>query len=105
MRTSNFALRMPPLLMTRAKKVAKSQGVSMNQLINMAVAQVASTLDAAEYFRERGQRADRNETLKLLARAGAGNPPKAGDELPQFSGRRRRQKPIRSKDKKKRLAA
>jgi hypothetical protein len=91
--------------MTQAKKAAASQGVALNQLINMAVAQVVSTLDAAECFRERGRRGDGQETLRLLARAGIGNPPVAGDEISPLRDRRKRQKPARGKDRKKRLAA
>jgi len=34
-----------------------------------------------QYFRERAQRADRAETLRILSRAGKGNPPMKGDEL------------------------
>ena len=41
-----------------------------------------STLRTAESFRERAGRADRRETLRILTRAGKGNPPQAGDELP-----------------------
>ena len=35
-----------------------------------------------KYFRERGWRADRKKTLRILSRAGKGNSPRAGDELP-----------------------
>ncbi len=105
MRRSNFALRMPPALMTQAKRAAKSQGVALNQLVNMAVAQMVSTLEAAQYFRERGRRANRKETLKILAEAGAGITPVPGDKLPGLRTRRARQKPARGKEKKKRLAA
>jgi hypothetical protein len=54
----------------------------LNQLINVAVAEKVSALRTEEYFRERGRRADRAETLRILERAGLGNPPIAGDELP-----------------------
>ena len=36
-----------------------------------------------EYFRQRAGRADRVQTLQILERAGKGNPPVEGDELPQ----------------------
>jgi hypothetical protein len=39
-------------------------------------------LRTADYFRERGGRAHRAETLRILERAGKGNPPMKGDELP-----------------------
>jgi hypothetical protein len=68
--------------MEEARKAANSQGVALNQLINVAVAEKVSALRTAEYFRERGRRADRAETLRILDRAGKGNPPMEGDELP-----------------------
>lgn len=82
MRRSNFALRLAPSLMAEARKLADAEGVALNQLINVAVAEKVSTLRTVEYFRERADRADRSETLRILARAGKGNPPQDGDELP-----------------------
>lgn len=82
MRRSNFALRLQPSLMEEARKAAESEGVALNQLINVAVAEKVSTLRTEEYFQERARRADRAETLRILDRAGKGNPPMAGDELP-----------------------
>ena len=81
MRRSNFALRLQPSLMEEARKAANSEGVALNQLINVAVAEKVSALRTAEYFRERGRRADRAETLRILDRAGKGDPPIEGDEL------------------------
>jgi hypothetical protein len=57
-------------------------GKSLSQLINVAVAEKVSALRTGEYFRERGRRADRAETLRILERAGKGNPPMSGDEFP-----------------------
>ena len=82
MRRSNFALRLQPSLMEEARKAAESEGVALNQLINVAVAEKVSTLRTEEYFQERARRADRAETLRILDRAGKSNPPMAGDELP-----------------------
>ena len=96
MRRSNFALRLAPSLMAEARKVADSEGVALNQLINVAVAEKVSTLRTAEYFRERTGRANRRETLRILARAGKGNPPQKGDELPpsrETAGERRKTAP------------
>ncbi len=39
MRKSNFALRLQPSLMEEARKTAESEGVALNQLINVAVAE------------------------------------------------------------------
>src|SRR6202035_5224958 len=52
MKKSNFALRLQPSLMEEAPKVAKAEGVAMNQLINVAVAEKVSALRTEEYFAE-----------------------------------------------------
>ena len=82
MRQSNFALRLQPSLLEELRKAAEMEGVALNQLINVAVAEKVSALRTADYFRKRGSRADRSETLRILERAGKGNPPSKGDELP-----------------------
>lgn len=82
MRRSNFALRLQPSLMEEARKAAEAEGVALNQLINVALAEKLSALRTQEYFQERARRADRSETLRILERAGKGNPPMEGDELP-----------------------
>lgn len=41
MRKSNFALRLQPSLLEEARKLAQSEGVALNQLINVAVAREA----------------------------------------------------------------
>jgi hypothetical protein len=83
MRRSNFALRLQPSLLDQLRKAAEEEGVALNQLINVAVAEKVSALRTETYFRERGSRVDRGETLRILARAGKGNPPMEGDELPK----------------------
>jgi hypothetical protein len=75
MRRSNFALRLQPSLMEEARKLAESEGVALNQPINVAVAEKVSILRTEEYFRERARRADRGETLRILDRAGRDDPP------------------------------
>ncbi len=82
MRRSNFALRLQPSLLQELRKAAELEGVALNQLINVAVAEKVSALRTDEYFRERGRRADRVETLRILERSGRGNAPVEGDELP-----------------------
>lgn len=82
MRKSNFALRLQPSLMEEAKRVARAEGVAVNQLINVAVAEKVSALRTEEYFAERAERGSVPKALRILKRAGAGNPPVDGDELP-----------------------
>jgi hypothetical protein len=81
MRKSNFALRLQPSLLEEARKAAEAEGVALNQLINVAVAEKLSALRTEDYFRERGERADPQAALAILRRSGLGNPPVEGDEI------------------------
>ena len=81
MRKSNVALRLQPSLLEEARKLAKEEGVALNQLINVAVAEKLSALRTASYFRERAARGDVDEALKVLDRAGVGRTPRKGDEM------------------------
>jgi hypothetical protein len=82
MRRSNFALRLQPSLLEEARKLAEEEGVAVNQLINVAVAEKLSALRTEAYFEERASRANKASFRRVLARAGKGNPPVEGDELP-----------------------
>jgi hypothetical protein len=82
MRRSNFALRLQPSLLEELRKAAESEGVALNQLINVAVAEKLSALRTEEYFQERARRAKRAKTVRILEKAGKGNPPREGDEIP-----------------------
>ncbi len=81
MRRSNVALRLQASLLEEAKRVAESEGVALNQLINVAVAEKLSALRTEEYFRERADRANVKRAKRVLKRAGRNKPPIAGDEL------------------------
>ena len=83
MRKSNFALRLQPSLLDEARRAADSEGVALNQLINVAIAEKLSALRTARYFADRAARADLPRALRILDRAGRGNPPAKGDELPR----------------------
>ncbi|OWJ57436.1 toxin-antitoxin system HicB family antitoxin [Inquilinus limosus] len=83
MRKSNFALRLQPSLLDEARKVAETEGVALNQFINVAVAEKLSALRTESYFAERAARADIPKALEILKRAGVGNPPVKGDALPR----------------------
>ena len=81
MRKSNFALRLQPSLLQEARKLAESEGVALNQLINLAVAEKVSALRTESYIAERATRANISKALKILKRAGVGQRPVKGDEL------------------------
>ena len=75
MRRSNLALRLQPFLMEEARKAAESEGVALNQPINVALAEKVFVLRTEEYSQERIRRANRAGTLRILDRAGKANPP------------------------------
>lgn len=81
MKKSNFALRLQTSLLEEARKVADAEGVALNQLINVAVAEKLSALRTETYFAERVARADVPKALDILRRAGVGREPDKGDGL------------------------
>jgi hypothetical protein len=90
-RRSNFALRLQPALLDEARKLAESEGVALNQLINVALAEKVSALRTEEYFAARARRANPEKIAWILKRVGKGNPPVEGDELPpELDAKRKR---------------
>jgi hypothetical protein len=77
---ANYALRLQASLKSEAERVAKAEGTTLNQFINVAVAEKLSALRTADYFKERAARADIGNALELLDHAGD-EPPRAGDEI------------------------
>jgi hypothetical protein len=78
---TNYALRLQVGLKAEAERVAKQEGTTLNQFINVAVAEKLSALRTAEYFRERAARASVEQAWSILERAGTDEPPREGDEL------------------------
>ncbi len=89
MRKNNFALRLQPSLLEAARGLAAAEGVALNQLINVAVAQTIAANETANYISLRAKRANLPRALEILRKAGRGNPPMKGDEPP--SSRRKQQ--------------
>ena len=92
MRRSNFALRVPPSLLDEARKAADAEGIALNQLITLALAEKVSALRTSEYFEERARRANPAMVKQILSRVGKGMPPTEGDELPEGFRLKRRRK-------------
>jgi hypothetical protein len=86
MRTSNFALRLQPSLLDEARRTAEEEGVALNQLINVAVAEKLSAIRTETFFRERARRANVSEAIEILGRLGKDNLPMKGDELAEGDG-------------------
>ena len=67
MRKSNFALRLQPSLLDEARHLAQAEGVALNQLINVAVAEKVSALRTEKYFAERAARGDNHRRAARFA--------------------------------------
>lgn len=80
MRRNNVALRLQESLLIEAKRVAETEGVALNQFINVAVAEKLSALRTEDFFRERAARGNVAGAKRILRRAGQRNAPVPGDE-------------------------
>jgi post-segregation antitoxin (ccd killing protein) len=79
MKTSTtYPLRLPASIRAEVEKLAKREGISVNQFIALAVAQKVSALNTATWFAERRSRADMKAFDKLMRRKG-GEPPRPDD--------------------------
>ena len=63
---STLSVRLPESLHKRLKEMADKEGVSMNQLITLAVSEKVSTLLTVDYLKERAKKGDRNTFEELL---------------------------------------
>ncbi len=81
MRKSNFALRLQPSLLEELRGVVEAEDTTLNQFINVAVAEKLAALRTEAYFRERAAKANIPGALKLLDRLGVGNAARPDDEL------------------------
>ena len=81
-KSAAYALRLPVSLKENLAQVAKKEGISINQFITVAVAEKLAVIETARFFNERADRADMDAFRRLLDRQG-GEPPRAGDELPE----------------------
>jgi hypothetical protein len=80
MTQANYALRLQAALKAEAERVAKEEGTTLNQFINVAVAEKLSALRTADYFRERAVRANLADAETLLDSFGTDEEPQDGDE-------------------------
>jgi hypothetical protein len=77
---TTYPLRLPRSVRTEVERLAKQDGVSINQFVATAVAEKVTALNTADYFAIRKSRADVAAFDRVMRRKG-GEPPRAGDEL------------------------
>ena len=86
-----FPLRLMPSVRRTAEVFSEKEGVSLNQFINVAVAEKLAHLEHEEWVRNRKQpsRGLAARALSLLDKAGS-KPVEPGDELPKGYRAKRR---------------
>jgi hypothetical protein len=91
MRTSNFALRLQPSLPEELRSVSDLEGVAMNQLINVAIAEQPAQMRTARWFADRIATADRKAGAQLIRDLGrgGGEKPRKGDLIARMPRKRR----------------
>ncbi len=80
MSKANYSLRLQPSLKTAAERAAAAERTSLNQFINVAVAEKLTSLETESYFRSRSATGGRDAFLAFLDQAG-NEPPAEGDKL------------------------
>jgi len=88
---SALNLRLPESLHRTLADVAKREGVSINQLINSAVAEKMSARLTEEYLNERARRGSKRTFAAVLAKVPDVEPAEH-DRLPHKHGRSRRRR-------------
>lgn len=78
---STLSVRLPDSLHKRLRELAEREGVSINQLINSAVAEKMASLMTADYLETRAKRASRRKFKAALAKV-ADIEPEDVDRLP-----------------------
>ncbi len=85
---STLSLRLPTSLHNKLSELAKKEGISINQIINSAVAEKMSALMTAEYLQERAKRGNRKKFDAVLAKIPRSKPDEL-DHLTKTSPRKR----------------
>jgi hypothetical protein len=81
MSKGTYPLKLPASIKRAAERLAKEDGVSLNQWISVAVAQKISAVEtAADFFRRRAGTAKAEDLQAILDRA-PDVPPMPGDEI------------------------
>jgi len=76
---STYPLRLPRSVKAEVERMAKKDGVSVNQFVATAVAEKLAVMNTAAFFAERRTRADFAAFDRILRRK-TGEKPRDGDE-------------------------
>jgi hypothetical protein len=76
-----ISLRLPESLHNLARELAQEEGISMNQLITLALAEKVSALRTESYLAARAARGDRTKFEAAMAKVADVEPPDERDRL------------------------
>lgn len=84
MNKAAYALKLPQSLKTAAQRLAREDGVSLNQRITVALAEKVGAVEtAADFFKRRGSNASPADFQEILDKVRC-DPPTKDDELPEW---------------------
>ena len=71
---STMSIRLPESIYRQMKEIARKEGVSMNQLVNSAIAEKVSAILTEDYLAERGKRGSREKYEAVLYKVAEAEP-------------------------------
>ena len=77
---TTYPLRLPRSVKAEVERIAKADGISINQFVATAVAEKLAAMTTAAFFAERREKADFTASDRLMERRG-GEPPRPDDTL------------------------
>lgn len=77
---STYPLRLPSSVKAEVERLAKAEGVSVNQFVASAVAEKLAAMNTAAFFAERRKRVDFRAFDRLMRRKG-GETPRSEDTI------------------------
>jgi uncharacterized protein (DUF1778 family) len=82
--TERYALRLLKSTKAAVEEIAREEGTTLNQFINVAIAEKIAAMKTESYFHKRATRGDMADFWSFLeGPPGGGEPPREGDELPE----------------------
>lgn len=78
---ARLTLRLPNSIHNLARELAQEEGISMNQLITLALAEKVSALRTESYLAARAARGDRTKFEAAMAKVADVEPPDEHDRL------------------------
>ena len=79
---STLSVRLPKSIHQHAKRLARDEGISVNQLVSSALAEKLSALDAERYLNERAERGKKVDIDAILAKTPRVEP-EPNDRIPE----------------------